>query len=78
MSKQDVQEVKIKLPQCALDFMDYLADMAGQTRDEYLMEAVRGSLACDLNNPHSLWNEDHLKERFGLKAYLDGDKEDGS
>jgi len=73
--KEDIfnVEVKLELAKAAVDFIDFLCGLSGQTREEWFREVIRQDLKGMLNDPDSNWNEEYLRERFGLEPFLSED-----
>jgi hypothetical protein len=63
-------EVKFMLPKSAVAFIDFLCNISGMNREGWLRRTVAGDLRAYLDDPTDLWDEEWLKERFGLASFL--------
>jgi hypothetical protein len=70
---QDEVEVTFKLPKSAVDFIDLLSQIRGQTREDVFRDTIRGELNLALDDPISEWNQKHLREQYGLEPFLSED-----
>ena len=70
---QDEVEVTFKLPKSAVEFIEFLCSMRGQTREEVFTDMVRSELNLALDDPVSEWNQKHLREQYGLESFLSKD-----
>ena len=53
MTQEDEVEVTFKLPKSAVDFIDFLCSIRGQTRQEVLRDTIRSELKLALDDPIS-------------------------
>lgn len=63
--------ITIQLPKCAVDFIDFLRGLSGETREEWFRSTIARDLRGFVDDPASSWNEAWIKERFSLSAFLE-------
>lgn len=66
-------EVRFKLPKSAVDFIDFLCTLGGDSRDTWFRRTIQADINAALDNPGSYCDEDWLKKRFGLEPFLSED-----
>jgi hypothetical protein len=72
MTKETATEIEVRfmLPKSAVAFIDLLCSLSGQKHEEWFRDVIRQDLKAMLNDPGQNWNEEYLRERYGLEPFL--------
>jgi hypothetical protein len=76
MTKETATDVEVRfmLPKSAVAFIGLLCSLSGQKREEWFREVIREDLKAMLNDPDQNWNEEYLRDRYGLEPFLSEDR----